>query len=254
MLAHPVARFVSSFEDSLPFSVQQQVTSTDGTDNTEELSIFSLRQSAYVANVTEEDYPNSTLPQSRPMVLSLFVEKSNFTDPILNATITCLANDTGVDAVRWGLWELSKFTSDMMQAGLFVNVPEVLADGSFVESLKEYVTLGNRDGLASCVRNSSVGFSAEGQFYMAREPEDRADISYSSVAAENGGTPSWVPALIVGVLGLAGLVGFLVVKVGSRKKRYDPTDYAENMPLELDEVVTPEQLEDRELAIMADGR
>lgn len=223
-------------------------------DITEEPSMFSLSRSTYVANVTAEEYPNSTFPQSRPMVFSLFVEKSNFTDPILDATITCLANDTGVDTRRWGLWELSKFTSTMMQAGLFVNVPEILADGSFVENLNEYVTLGNRGGLASCVRNSSVGFSAEGQFYMAREPEDRTDISYSSVAAENGGSPSWVPALIVGVLGLAGLCGFLVVNVGSRKKRYDPTDYAENMPLELDEVVTPKQLEDKELDIMADGR
>lgn len=243
LLAYPMSKLSGFFGNPLPRSARQFLTFTKGTSDD---------SSSYLANVTLEEYPNSTLPQSRPMVLSLFVSNSNFTDPILNATISCLANNTGVAAERWGIWELNQFTETMMQAGMFVNVPEDQSDGSFDLTLKDYVKK-DADGLTGCVREEDVGLGVAGQFFMAREPEDRADIRFSSVADANGGSSPWIPALIVGLIGLACLVGLIVVKMASSKKRYDPSDYDDEMPMAVDEVISEELLQDRELAVMADG-
>lgn len=250
LLKHPFSNLLASFRGSLPLSTRQ----ADGDADANAVETIPL-PSDYIANVTVQMYPNTTPPQTRPMVFSIFVSESNFTDPIFKATVDCLSNSTSVEAEQWGIWEYRSLLNTsyaVMQAGMYVNVPDSKSDGSFTRKLKDYIGNGT-DGLAECVRSAEVGFGADGKFYMAREPEDRTDIAFSSVAAENGGIPPWVPALVIGLAGVVCMVGFLIAKATARGKRYDPTDYANDMPLELDEVPTEETILNAELAVMADG-
>lgn len=194
--------------------------------------------------------PEEQPPQTRQQIMSFLLYNSTFTTPINEAVLQCLAVGTGTnETTDWGLWSFKRFTPDMLQIEYFCNVPDGISDGQFSRWLGDYASKDREDsGLTDCVRRKQVGFTY-GHFYIGREPEEREDLEHTSLP-DGGGSPSWLPGLLIGIVGLVCLVGALVIAKKEVGRKYNPSDYDDVEP----DGPPPELSEEDELRMMADGR
>lgn len=225
----------------LPTSVAQEEGDPPGeTTNSTVSSIESV--------VPVVPFPSEQPAQTRQQIMSFLLYNSTFTKAINNATVDCLSNGTRTDETDWGLWAYKRFSSDMTQLEYFCNVRDAIADGQFANWLKEYLDPDQVDsGLTDCVARKDVGLGF-GKFFMGREAEERQDLEHDST--ESGGSPLWIPGLIIGLVGLICLVAALVLAKQTGGRKYQPNDYDD---VEQDEVVTNKLSSEDELRMMADG-
>jgi hypothetical protein len=210
----------------------------------------SAEEPTLFANATTEPFPQEQPAKTWQQTMSFLLHNSSFTNAISNATKECLAVGTGTMPSDWGLWSFDRFSSNMVQLEYFCNVPDSISNGQFVQGLVDWASKERKEsGLTDCVRRKEVGF-VYGQFYLGREPEDREDLEHNSISRD-GGSPAWIPGVIIGVVGLVCLVGALVTSKGLAGKRYDPSDYDAVSPASAEPT---EISEDDELRMMADGR
>jgi hypothetical protein len=174
-------------------------------------------------NVTTVPLPAAQPGQARQQTTSLLVYNSSFTDEIAGAAKECLAVATGTVPAQWGLWSVRQFAADMIQVEYFCNLPDRVSDGHFSAGLADYLSAKTTGGMTDCLRRKDVGF-AYGKVFLGREPEDRDDLPFSSVQ-DGKGSPSWIPAVIIGVGGLVCLLGVLVLVRQKAGKKYDPSEY-----------------------------
>lgn len=205
-----------------------------------------LPSSPYTNNATTEPYPTSQPAQTRQQVVSILIQSNSFNDEIALATKECLGVGTGTIVEQWGLWSAVQFASNMIQAEFFCNVPERIAGTQFRSSILEYVTDQGGLGLTNCLQRNGIGFT--GNALLGREPEDRDDLVYSSVA-DGSGIPAFIPGILIGVLGLICLTAILITVKAASRKTYDPSDYLE--PTQPEAEARKELTEEEELAMLA---
>lgn len=239
-------KFAPSLVDNvrlaLPTSVAQEAEATpDDSTNSTTTSFENI--------VSVVPFPSEQPPQTRQQIMSFLLFNSSFTNAINNATIDCLTVGTGTRASAWGLWAFKRFTSDMTQLEYFCNVPDEIADGQFAKFLKDYVDPRQvNSGLTNCVLRKDVGLGF-GKFYIGRETEERNDLEHDSTK-DGGGSPAWIPGLVIGLIGCICLIGALALAKVAGGRKYQPSEFDE---MEQDEVPVKVVSTDDELRMMADG-
>lgn len=171
--------------------------------------------SALVNTATLQAVPSVVPFRNSLLFANLFVEGTNFTDPINERIIGCSsrAEASGVAAGSWDLVNATRFTDSLLQA-IYAVVVEDSHTGGFSLRWVEYVRSG---GLAAC-----AGLP-DGSTAASVAPFD----TRASVATPARTFGVWVPALLIGLAAVAAVLGIAGYALAHMRRHYEKADLAD---------------------------